>query len=374
MTGQVLITGADGYIGRRIAARLLADSDDRLLLTVHAAGGADLAARAAALGREFARAGLACERVQVLPADLVAADPFAAINPAGITGVVHAAARTAFNIDREVARQVNLGGTQRLGAFARRCPKLERLLVMSTLFSAGRQTGKVAEAPHDGRRSFVNHYEWSKYEAERHVLGTCADLPLSVARVATVVADDETGSVTQYNVFHNTLKLFFYGLLSLMPGDPGTRLYLTTASFLSRAAARLLRPEVPAGVYHLTPSPSETVTLGEAVDIAFTAFEADAGFRRRRLLRPDFGDLESFRYLAEATRSLSGSPLAQAVGSVTPFAEQMFLPKEFDNDRLRRAWPEYPPTEPARLVAAVSERLIVTRWGRMDSQAQEEKR
>jgi nucleoside-diphosphate-sugar epimerase len=371
MSGTVLITGGDGYLGRRIAADLLATADDRLILTVHASSGADLAARTAALRQEFAAAGLPVQRVSTVPADLAAPEPFAAVSPAGITAVVHTAARTAFNIQQPLARQVNLGGAQRVASFARRCPKLERLLVLSTLYSAGRQTGTVAEAPLAGGRSFVNHYEWSKHAAERHVLDTCAGLPLSIARVATVVADDTTGSVTQYNAFHNTLKLFFYGLLSLMPGDPATRLYLTTGSFASRAAARLLRPEVPAGVYHVAPGPDETLTLGAAIDIVFSAFEADAAFRRRRLLRPAFCDLPSFRDLAAAAQGLSASPLAQAMGSVAPFAEQMFLPKEFENHRLRSVWPEYSPTEPALLLAAVSAWLVATRWGRESQQATE---
>jgi hypothetical protein len=51
------------------------------------------------------------------------------------------------------------------------------------------------------------------------------ELPLSVARLATVIADEERGAVTQFNAFHNTLKLFYYGPLSLMPGNPATRLY-----------------------------------------------------------------------------------------------------------------------------------------------------
>jgi hypothetical protein len=185
------------------------------------------------------------------------------------------------------------------------------------------------------------------------------------------VADDETGSVTQYNAFHNTLKLFFYGLLSLMPGDPATRLYLTTGRFASRAVARLLRAEVPAGVYHVSPAPEETLTLGESIDVAFTAFEADPAFRRRRLLRPSFCDLQSFRDLTAATRGLSASPLAQAMGSVAPFAEQMFLPKTFENHRLRSVWPQYIPTSPASLLAAVSTRLTATRWGRESPQAAE---
>jgi nucleoside-diphosphate-sugar epimerase len=368
--GRTLITGADGYLGRRLAARLLADTDDALVLTVRAVDAGELAAK-----KESLRRGLrgADARIQVLPADMRDPDPFAAFDVSGVTCVVHAAARTAFNVERTVAREVNLNGTVRVGELARRCPKLERLLVLSTLYSAGRQVGTVEEVPHQHpgvgspagvATAFVNFYEWSKCEAERHLLATCGDLPLAIARLATIVADDESGAVTQYNAFHNTLKLFFYGLLSLMPGDPKTPLYLTTADFTSRGVAHLMRPEVPAGIYHLTPGPGETATLGELVDLSFDVFERDPAFVRRRLLRPEFCDIESFRDLVAASLGLSASPMRQALASVAPFAEQMFLPKDFDNSRLRATWAGYPETDPRGLAEATCARLVETRWGR----------
>lgn len=378
--GVTLVTGADGYLGRRIAARLLADTGDRLVLTVRAAGAAELAAKEDALRRSLTES-LASppgslpgspgerprdvpHRITVTAADLRNEEPFDRIDPAEVNAIVHTAARTAFNVERSVARGVNVDGTRRVAEFARRCPKLERLLTLSTLFSSGRQVGAVAEARHPEGAGFVNHYEWSKCEAEYELLATCADLPLTIARLTTIVADDDTGAVTQYNVFHNTLKLFFYGLLSLMPGDPGTRQYLATGDFTSRGALHLLRPETPPGIYHLAPAPEDSVPLGEVIDLAFDTFEAEEAFRRRRLLRPRFCDLESFRDLAEAAGSLSASPMAQAMGSVAPFAEQMFLSKEFDNSRLRAAWPGYRAPDARRLVAATCRRLVASRWGR----------
>ncbi|MGH8791330.1 MAG: SDR family oxidoreductase [Stackebrandtia sp.] len=363
MTGQILITGADGYLGRRIAARLLVETGDRLLLTVRADDRAELTAKGNALQRELRRFG-SDGRIRVAAADLRRREPFAAIDPRRVTAVVHTAARTAFNVERSTAQAVNVDGTARVAGFARDCPKLERLLVLSTVFSSGRRTGVIPEAPHDADGGFVNHYEWSKNAAEHQLLTDSADLPLTIARLTTIVADDDTGAVTQYNVFHRTLKLFFYGLLSLMPGDPATSQSLATAEFSSRGAAHLLRPEIPAGIYHLAPAPAETLPLEEVLDIAFDVFDADPGFRRRRLLRPSYCDLESFRDLAEASKSLSVSPMAQAIGSVAPFAEQMFLNKEFDNSRLREVWPDCPSTDPRRLVAATCAHLVGTRWGR----------
>ncbi|MGH3737351.1 MAG: SDR family oxidoreductase [Micromonosporaceae bacterium] len=359
----ILITGATGYLGRRIAGRLLVSTDEPLILAVRAADRAELARRdtelRSALGDGTALAG----RVEVVPVELGGApEPFGAVDPGRVTVVVHAAARTDFTVSQSDARRVNVDGTRQVAEFARRCPRLRRLLVLSTLFSAGRQVGVVPEAPHPADPGFVNAYEWSKHRAETVTAAT--GLPLTIARLATVVADDDTGAVVQHNAFHNTLKLLFYGLLSLLPGDPRTRLCLATAEFTSRGVAWLARPETPGGIYHLAPSPLETTPVGELVELAYQEFEADPGFARRRLLRPEFCDLASFRDLTEAAGALSASPMAQALGSVAPFAEQLFLPKEFDNRRLRAVWPAYPATAPRPLARAVCRRLVRTRWGR----------
>jgi hypothetical protein len=56
--------------------------------------------------------------------------------------------------------------------------------------------------------------------------------------------------------------------------------------------------------------------------------------------------------------------MGQALASVAPFAEQLFLPKEFDNSRLRATWPEYETPPPRQLAEATCAWLVRTRWGR----------
>lgn len=368
MSGRILITGADGYLGRRMARRLLAETSDRLVLTVRAADRAHLDAKATALHRDLGSAdSSAGRRVEVTAVDLGDDEPFASVRAAGITCVVHAAARTAFNQARADALEVNVLGTMRVGQFANRCPDLDRLLLLSTLFSAGRRTGGVAEAPHSGNDGFANHYEWSKREAETVLLETCPELPLSIVRLPTIVADDDTGAVGQYNVFHNTLKLFFYGLLSLVPGDRRARQYFATAELASRGMVYLMQPQVPGGFFHMAPGPDDAMELGEIIDVAFDVFESDPGFQRRRLLRPQFCDIESFRDLAEATQHLSASPMAQAFASVAPFAEQLFLDKAFENHRLTEAWPGFCVPKQRQLVESTCANLVRTRWGRSET-------
>jgi nucleoside-diphosphate-sugar epimerase len=334
-----LVTGADGYLGRRIAAAL---SNEDLVLTVRCADAAELARKRERLG--------AGGRVTVVPADLRHRDALAEVDPRRVNRIVHAAAVTRFDVDRDTARQVNVAGTARVRELAERCGRLDRLVLLSTLYTAGRRQGEVRETRHTDA-GFVNHYEWSKWAAEEQVLDR-PDLPVTVVRLPTVVADDDRGAIGQYNAFHHTLRLYHAGLLTLLPGEPATPLSLATADFVVGAVTALLGAEP--GVYHACADP---VPLGTTVDTAFTVFARDAGFRRRMLPRPVPCDLDSFHDLVAAARGLRGGPLHTALSAVAPFAEQLYLPKVFRTDRLRAAWPGYRAPDPVALVESVCANL-----------------
>ncbi len=361
MRGTTVITGADGYLGRRLATALLADGDDDIVLAVRAADGTELAAKQQRL--ELLLGPQARGRTRVAAADLSRDDALADVDPRAVTRVVHAAAVTRFNVERDLARRVNVEGAARVRRFAARCDNLQRLTMLSTLYAAGRRRGDVREERFD-EVGFVNHYEWSKWAAEEEVLGAAGDLPVCVLRLPTLIADDDSGQVTQYNAFHNTLKLFYYGLLSLLPGDGTTPLSLATASFTTSAVTRLLDPAIADGIYHVCPDPADTATLDQLIDIAFTVFERDPGFRRRGLIRPLPCDQESFEDLLSAADLLRGGPINQSLSSVSPFAHQLYLPKTFRNDALRAAWPGYAAPDPIALAETTCIRLIESKWGR----------
>lgn len=335
-----LITGADGYLGRRITAAL---RDDDLILAVRCADQAELDRKRARLAR--------VADAPVVPVDLRDADPFTHVDPRTVTRIVHAAALIRFDVSRDTADRVNVAGTARVRDFAQRCDRLEQLMLLSTLYSAGRRRGDVRETRHDDT-GFVNHYEWSKWAAEECLLDP-PGLPVTVARLPTLIADDSTGAVAQYNAFHHTMRLYHSGLLTLLPGDPATPLSLATAEFTVDAVTALLT--APPGIYQIC---SGSVTLGTAIDTAFTVFEQDPDFRRRMLPRPIPCDRAGFRDLAQAARTLRGGPLQPALASVAPFAEQLYLPKHFHTDRLRAAWPGYRTHDATALVAAACTDLI----------------
>jgi nucleoside-diphosphate-sugar epimerase len=359
--GTTLITGADGYIGRRVAAALLEAGDDRLILAVRDRDATEFADKRAALERTLPPQAIG--RTSFVAADLRRNGALDQIDERSVTRIVHAAAVTRFNVERDVARHVNIEGTIRLAAFAARCANLQRLALLSTLYSAGRRSGEVAEQRHRDF-GFANHYEWSKWAAEETVL-TAPDLPVSVLRLPTVIADGDGGHVAQYNAFHNTMKLYFYGLLSLVPGNPWTPVSLATAAFTTSAITRLLDPAVADGIYHVCPDPADTPTLDQLITTAFAVFERDHHFRRRQLLSPAYCDEESFDDLvAAASHFRAGGPIQESLASVASFGTQLYLPKTFRNDALRASWPGYRAPDPVALVEAVCEHLVASRWGR----------
>jgi nucleoside-diphosphate-sugar epimerase len=341
---STLITGADGYLGRRIAASM---PDEDVILAVRCADEAELARKRERIGTGG--------RTTVVPVDLRDNDPLAEVDPRRITRIIHAAAVTRFDVDRETARRVNVDGTARVREFAERCGRLDRLVLLSTLYTAGRRRGDIAEVRHCDA-GFVNQYEWSKWAAEECLLENPA-LPTTVVRLPTVIADDDLGTVGQYNAFHHTMRLYFYGLLTVLPGDPSTPLSLATADFMVGAVTALLNAEP--GIYHASADP---VPLGVAIATAFSMFAEDPGFRRRMLAHPVPCDQDSFHDMVTATQGMRGGPLHAALASVAPFAEQLYLPKVFRTDRLRAAWPAYRAPEPVAIVESVCTNLIARRF------------
>lgn len=354
----VLITGGTGYLGRRVARRYLDAGDDVLLTTRSAAARDDTA-------REL---GQLAGRAEFFLADLDQADPFAALTDrlAAITHVVHTAAAIRFNVDRDIAQRVNVDGTRAVLELARRCPALQAISHVSSVYSTGLRAGHIAESAYDDAAGFANNYEWSKWAAEQLVLDAGDDLPWRIVRVATVVADDQTGVVTQYNAVHEALKLCFYGLLSVLPGSADTPLYLVTGDYAADALVATADAGVAGGIYHVAHERSAAVTLGELLDIAFAAFAAAEDFRKKLILRPLLADKESFGLLVDGVTPFAGSLVSQALANVTPFAAQLYTDKDLDDTRLRAALGDYSVGDASELVRATCDYLVSTRWGRRD--------
>ncbi len=353
---KVLITGADGYLGHRLARRYHEDGTP-LLLWVRARDDAEFQTKKQHLASQFPGASFAW-------GDLSDKAPFAQLDPEGIERIVHGAAVTRFNVESGVADRVNVDGTRKLLDFAERCDRLESFGLVSTIYASGLTAGPIEEHLLPERPAFANHYERSKWECER--LLQDRDLPWRVFRVATVIADDDAGRVTQQNAIHNTLKLLYYGLLSLVPGRPETPVYLVTGRFVVDALHALMAAPGDRSVFHLAHSGDDSITLDGFLDVVYEVFGETADFSSRRILRPIFTDEKAFDLLADGVRGFGGGVVNQALASVTPFARQLYIAKDLRNDRLQEALRAYEAPDARELVASASRYLVSTRWGRID--------
>jgi nucleoside-diphosphate-sugar epimerase len=326
---RTLITGGNGHVARSLARRLLAQTDEHLLLWLHADSAETFGAKREQLQREL---GDTHGRVAFAGGDLRSAQPFAGVEPGTIRRIVHAAAVTRFNVEEHLARDVNELGTRKLLEFADRCDALERLALLSTVYASGLRSGDIEEVPLSAAAGFANHYERSKWAAEELLLTRHAELPWQIMRIATVIADDAaSGHVSQYNAFHNTLKLLYHGLLPIIPGRQDTPLYFVTSDFVAEALLRVMLEGPTHSVYHLAHTRAESLSLGELLARAFGCFEREPGFKRRRVMQPLYADEDSFARLAATLEGMSGDLMRQSVGSVRPFAKQLFLHKNVRN-------------------------------------------
>ena len=328
---MILITGADGYLGLALTRRYAARGE-RVIAWVRASCREQLARKSAALGLAL---GPASASVELVGADLCDPEPFERVSP-NVTEIVHAAALTRFDVSQAAAYEVNVAGTIKLAAFAGRCRDLKAVSLLSSVYATGLASGPILEEPIRERPQFANWYEWSKCVAEEVFLERCADLPWRIFRIATAIADDDSGRVTRTNAVHAALQLLARGLLAVVPGDPHTPLYFVTRDYAADACIALARSARSRQIFHICPCRVDALSLGGLLEHAFGAFGESAEFRRRRVLRPSFCDFQSFDRLRLALRE-HGSALAPVVGGLAPFARQLYVSKDLDNAALAAA-------------------------------------
>lgn len=339
---MVLLTGANGYLGGKILTQLLARESVAVIATIRAASAEEFSVRAKAL-----YAGRDASRLRVVHADLRDEDPFAFARGLPITHVIHAAADTRFTIAADIADSVNRDGSRKVFAFARELTHLQALVYLSSVYSCGLHEGDIPEAPLAQPPAFANHYERSKFEAERILLDEYGDLPWQILRTATVIADDASGRVQQINVFHNTAGLIYRGLISILPGSADTPIYFVDADPVARNCVELCLHGAPRSVRHLCYPQAACLSLQALVDTLMQAYRHDEQFAARRILPPLLTGLDEFYAVADVLdRGFTGLILKQSVESVRPFAPQLFSTKSFavtlpdfaalDSDRYQR--------------------------------------
>lgn len=360
--GKTLLTGATGYLGQKILQQMLL-SKEQMLIPVRAANEDEFKIRSEKILWSLPEASR--DRVEFIQGDLASLYESLKARSHHIHRIIHNAAVTAFNVDEQTANRVNRDGTVEMLKLARECSHLKQFLYVSTVYTSGMSAGPIEENIFATKPEFANHYERSKWESEQMIATEFADLPWVIARVATVIADDDSGHVTQQNAIHNTLKLFFYGLISILPGLKRTPIYLVQGDFVAKAIAQIAAHSKTKEIFHVCHDRSAAVELERFIDLAYEEFMQDESFKSRRLLKPLFADEKSFEVLATNMKSFGGSVLSQGLASVAPFGKQLFIEKDIFNAHMKSIFLDYEKPDIEVLVRKTCATLAKTKFAKV---------
>jgi nucleoside-diphosphate-sugar epimerase len=254
---------------------------------------------------------------------------------------VHSAASIELQGSQQELRRINLGGTRAVAEFAQSCPQLQRLLLLSTAFVAGRRSGRILESDLDCGQGFVNHYEASKFASELYLRSFADRLPITIVRPSIVVGDSQDGHVLTFQNMYVPLYFLGSGAVSDPPGEHETLLDIVPVDHVAEVVVRTLHhPACMGETYHAC---SDESSLLPFTRLERAANEALAERRAHLLARG--GRLGSnsaalaarlaafFDYLS-CSKSFSSAALVRDLGAQAPAAPnaEEFLP------RLMRFW------------------------------------
>jgi thioester reductase-like protein len=272
--GDVLITGATGFLGMELMARLLGDGDRRVWALVRAPSLEEAERRVReTLSMIVPDPASAAERVVPVAGDILRDE--LGLDPQvreelgeSVTEVIHAAASVSFSLPLDDARAVNVEGTRRVLELATlaasRGEGLRRFAHVSTAYVAGTHRGWFSERDFACGQGFNNTYERTKWEAEQLVRSHGGSLPVQVLRPSIVVGDDRTGWTSSFNVIYTPLRAYARGALPAVPARRSAPLDVVPVSYVARAILALA--DAPAGgTFHLAAGPAAS-SIGEVID------------------------------------------------------------------------------------------------------------
>jgi thioester reductase-like protein len=270
----ILLTGATGFVGMAVLARLLAAGHEvHCLIRAGDDAEADSRLRAVLDRVEAPTSGRAIAIAGDLTAPRLGLGDRHDEIASRVSTVIHSAASVAFDLPIEEARAINVEGTRRVLDFAAAVPGLRRVAYVSTAYVAGNRRGTVYE---DDRETgtFRNSYERSKHEAE--ALVRSSTLPWTIARPSIVVGESTTGWTASFNVLYGPLRAFDAGAYPVLPARRRSPVDVVPVDYVADAVAALAQhPEAEGGTFHLTAG-ANTSTVGEIMGLATGRFDRRA--------------------------------------------------------------------------------------------------
>jgi nucleoside-diphosphate-sugar epimerase len=261
---RVLLTGATGFLGMEVLARLLERSDHEVLCVVRAADRAAAEERLdGVLAKLYRDASPYRDRVHALPGDLTSRVEA----PDGEIDVVcHCAASITFDLPLDEAREINVDGTRTMLELAR-AAGARRFVHVSTAYVAGTHAGPFTEDMLGS--SFRNTYEQTKCEAER-IVGDVSGMDVAIARPSIVMGESDSGWTPAFNVLYWPLRAFARGLFAQVPAKPDGRVDVVPVDYVADGIFKLVESDAT-GTFNLV-SGAEASTCEELADLACAHF------------------------------------------------------------------------------------------------------
>jgi nucleoside-diphosphate-sugar epimerase len=278
MKPTVFLTGATGFLGMEVLARLLEAGDRDVLALVRASDDAAAEQRLDdVMSKLWDDPARYRSRVTAVRGDVTA--PGLGLGDrrdewASRTGaVMHCAASISFDQPLAEARAINVDGTARILDFAvdaQARDGLERFLHVSTAYVAGRYEGTFRERQLDAGQTFRNTYEETKADAEQ-IVTLARELGPAIARPSIVVGESDSGWTPAFNVLYWPLRAFSRGMFKEVPALADGHVDIVPIDYVADSLVHLLgRRE--AGVFNLV-SGRNAPQVAEVVNLASDYFD-----------------------------------------------------------------------------------------------------
>ena len=288
MKPPVFLTGATGFLGMEVMARLLEKGDREVIALVRAAD--DVAAQErldGILAKLWRDPSPYRDRARAVAGDVTSPglgmDTGTRMTVAEEAGaVMHCAASISFDLPLDEARKINVEGTREIIGLARQAKnagRLDRFIHVSTAYVAGITEGTFRERQLDAGQAFRNTYEQTKWEAE-HVVNDASDLDPVIARPSIVMGESGSGWTPAFNVLYWPIRAFSRGLFPEVPARPEALVDVVPVDYVADALVHLLEDSSSSGVVNLV-SGREACTVDDLVAMTSSAFGKERPQGRR---------------------------------------------------------------------------------------------